>query len=326
MERDSEFIVGLDDGQYAVRPFEGDVVVEHGAHAVTGRWEHFGLTAAGDHEGEVYRDLFYALKQQSGFDPGAPDFRPLARYVRARGRRLSDEEIQLREESLVRGIVDRRIVEGDVQYEVSMFADARIERWSDGVAMSALGCSGSGVTLPEAFQRLKLGIEDAYGGPNAPGPRYGEISSWVRSHGEPVTAEVLTREAEESAARAIAHEQITNIGLEDIAAHGTSDLPVLLYLWAKWCGFCGPLAPVLTDLADRLAGRLIVAKLEVELGDEVFERFDLPGIPALLLFEGGRELHRVVGMRSVHTLLLDLEPHLRRRPGGHPRRPGTGNR
>lgn len=89
-------------------------------------------------------------------------------------------------------------------------------------------------------------------------------------------------------------------------------MPVVLDCWAPWCGPCRALAPVIDALARSYAGRVRVAKLNVDENPGVAARYAIQGIPTLLLFEGGRLRDRLVGVHPRATLEARLESLLAR--------------
>jgi len=76
-----------------------------------------------------------------------------------------------------------------------------------------------------------------------------------------------------------------------------SPMPVLLDAWAPWCGPCRMIAPIVEQLAAELAGRVRVAKLNVDDNPVTAGRLDVRSIPMLLVFKGGREIDRIVGLQ-----------------------------
>jgi thioredoxin 1 len=74
-----------------------------------------------------------------------------------------------------------------------------------------------------------------------------------------------------------------------------SPLPVLVDFWATWCAPCRQLAPVLEALADEYAGRLVVAKVDVDRSPAVARAMNVRSIPTLAVFEGGKPLEVVAG-------------------------------
>jgi len=86
-----------------------------------------------------------------------------------------------------------------------------------------------------------------------------------------------------------------------------SPLLVLLDMWAPWCGPCGMVAPVIEELATEMAGRVRVAKLNVDENPATAARFGVQSIPTLLLLRGGRELDRIVGVQSKAAIVQRIE-------------------
>ena len=74
-----------------------------------------------------------------------------------------------------------------------------------------------------------------------------------------------------------------------------SKLPVLVDMWAPWCGPCRAIAPVLEQIAAEMAGRVRIAKLNVDDNPRTQARFGVQGIPTLLIFQDGAEVDRMVG-------------------------------
>jgi thioredoxin 2 len=86
-----------------------------------------------------------------------------------------------------------------------------------------------------------------------------------------------------------------------------SPLPVLLDLWAAWCGPCRAIAPVIEQLATELAGRVRVGKLNIDENRRVAARFGVRSIPTLLVLKDGREIDRLVGALPKQEILRRLQ-------------------
>ena len=74
-----------------------------------------------------------------------------------------------------------------------------------------------------------------------------------------------------------------------------ADGPVLVDFWAAWCGPCKMIAPVLDELAGELAGKITIAKMDVDANKETPAKFNIRGIPTLMIFSGGEHVATRVG-------------------------------
>ena len=85
-----------------------------------------------------------------------------------------------------------------------------------------------------------------------------------------------------------------------------SQLPVLLDMWAPWCGPCRMIAPTIEQLAGELAGRVKVAKLNTDENPMTGSRFNVRSIPTLLVLKDGKEIDRLVGALPKQEILRRL--------------------
>jgi thioredoxin len=83
--------------------------------------------------------------------------------------------------------------------------------------------------------------------------------------------------------------------------------PVVVDFYAPWCGPCKMLAPLLEQFAGEFAGRLKFAKLNLDDAPELAGRYDITGVPTLMLFRSGKAVDQVVGFPAPRTLVGWLE-------------------
>lgn len=86
-----------------------------------------------------------------------------------------------------------------------------------------------------------------------------------------------------------------------------SAVPVLVDMWAPWCGPCRMLSPIIEQLAREMAGRVRVARLNVDENRATAQRLNVQGIPALLVFKGGREVDRTLGVQPKAEIVRRLQ-------------------
>jgi thioredoxin 1 len=85
----------------------------------------------------------------------------------------------------------------------------------------------------------------------------------------------------------------TTSDFEDVVVK--NDKPVLLDFWAPWCGPCKALAPTLDEIAREYEGELDIVKVDIDQSPELAERFNVRGVPTLIMFDKGEEKSRTMG-------------------------------
>ena len=89
-----------------------------------------------------------------------------------------------------------------------------------------------------------------------------------------------------------------------------ANVPVLVDFWAEWCGPCHRLAPALEDVAEELAGRAKVVKVNVDQERMLAATYQVMSIPNLLVFKDGEVVENFVGVEPKESIIARLEAHI----------------
>jgi thioredoxin 1 len=89
-----------------------------------------------------------------------------------------------------------------------------------------------------------------------------------------------------------------------------STIPVLVDFWAPWCGPCKAIAPSVDALAEELAGKLKVVKVNTDEASDVAGKYGVMSIPTLLVIKGGEVVETLVGNQSKQAIASKVQPHL----------------
>ena len=89
-----------------------------------------------------------------------------------------------------------------------------------------------------------------------------------------------------------------------------SDQPVLIDFWAVWCGPCKALSPIVDEVAQSYAGKVKVAKMNVDQNQGTPGRYGIRGIPTLLIFKGGQVKEQIVGYVPKETIEKAIDKHM----------------
>lgn len=86
-----------------------------------------------------------------------------------------------------------------------------------------------------------------------------------------------------------------------------SDIPSMVDFWAVWCGPCKKVGPVVEELAEEYAGKIKIAKMDVDGNRQTPAKFGIRNIPTLILFKGGEVVNTIVGAQPKSSIEEELK-------------------
>lgn len=93
------------------------------------------------------------------------------------------------------------------------------------------------------------------------------------------------------------------ITTENIEQYKSGELPLVVDLWATWCGPCRMLAPIVAELASEYDGKIVVGKCDVEENEDIAMEFGVRNIPTILFFKDGKLVDKFVGSAKKPVLV-----------------------
>jgi thioredoxin 1 len=91
---------------------------------------------------------------------------------------------------------------------------------------------------------------------------------------------------------------------------GSSATPILVDFWAEWCNPCKMIAPILDEISEEQAGKLTIAKLNIDDNPGIAMRYNVQSIPTMLVFSNGELVDRIMGAMPKGRLMEKLATHL----------------
>ena len=102
--------------------------------------------------------------------------------------------------------------------------------------------------------------------------------------------------------------QLTDANFDEVVLK--ADKPVLVDLWAEWCGPCRMVGPIIEEIAKEYEGKAVIGKLNVDFNPKVATDYGIMSIPALLFFKDGKVVDKQVGAVPKHVLANKLNAQI----------------
>ena len=102
--------------------------------------------------------------------------------------------------------------------------------------------------------------------------------------------------------------EITDANFEQLVLN--ADKPVVIDFWARWCGPCLAIAPIIEELAQEYDGKVIIGKLDVDVNPGVSSKYGIMQIPTLLIFKGGKQVDKQIGQVPKGALKKKIDAQL----------------
>ncbi len=85
---------------------------------------------------------------------------------------------------------------------------------------------------------------------------------------------------------------------ENFASLKAGELPLVVDFWATWCGPCRMVAPIISEMAEKYDGKIVVGKCDVEECDDLAAEYGIRNIPTILFFKQGEVVEKLIGAQS----------------------------